>query len=112
MMGQILSGTEKTKNLQSNPIVSIIIIFVDGRIGDLSYAIISGNKVKAVIIEGIAEVQDDIDNSFVRKNYERYVGKNALNNPQVQFSLNLPMYTVIIKPTKIKSWDLTKIEAP
>ena len=104
-------GTEKTKNLQSNPNVSIIIDIVDGRVGDLSYIIISGNKVKAVIIESIAEVRDDIDSSFVRKNYERYVGKNALNNPQVQFSVNLPMYTVIIKPTKIKSWDLTKIEA-
>ena len=100
-------GTEKTKNLQRNPNVSIIIDIVDGRVGDLSY----GNKVKAVIIESIAEVRDDIDSSFVRKNYERYVGKNALNNPQVQFSVNLPMYTVIIKPTKIKSWGLTKIEA-
>jgi nitroimidazol reductase NimA-like FMN-containing flavoprotein (pyridoxamine 5'-phosphate oxidase superfamily) len=100
-------GTEKTKNLLSNPNVSIIIDIVDGRVGDLSYA----TNVKAVIIEGIAELQDDIDNSFVRKNYERYVGKNALNNPMVQFSVNLPMYTVIIKPTKIKSWDFTKAEA-
>jgi nitroimidazol reductase NimA-like FMN-containing flavoprotein (pyridoxamine 5'-phosphate oxidase superfamily) len=102
-----LKGSKKTKNLQSNPNVSIIIDIVDGRVGDLSYA----TNVKAVIIEGIAELQDDIDNSFVRKNYERYVGKNALNNPMVQFSVNLPMYTVIIKPTKIKSWDFTKAEA-
>ena len=70
-------GTKKTKNLQSNPNVSIIIDVVDGRIEDLSYA----TKVKAVIIEGIAELQDDVDSSFVRKIYERYVGKNALNNP-------------------------------
>ena len=42
--------TKKTKNLQSNPNVSIIIDIVDGRVEDLSYA----TKAKAVIIEGIA----------------------------------------------------------
>jgi nitroimidazol reductase NimA-like FMN-containing flavoprotein (pyridoxamine 5'-phosphate oxidase superfamily) len=100
-------GTKKIKNLQSNPNVSIIIDIVDGRVEDLSYA----TKAKAVIIEGIAELQDDIDNSFIRKTYERYAGKNALNNPQVQFSVSLPRYMVVIKPTKIMSWDFTKIEA-
>ena len=100
-------GTKKTKNLQSNPNVSIIIDVVDGRIEDLSYA----TKVRAVIIEGIAELQDDVGSSFVRKTYERYVGKNALNNPQVQFSVSLPRYIVVIKPTKIMSWDFTKFEA-
>jgi len=100
-------GTKKTKNLQSNPNVSIIIDIVDGRVEDLSYA----TKAKAVIIEGIAELQDDIDSSFVRKTYERYVGKNALSSPQVQFSVSLPRYMVVIKPTKIVSWDFTKIEA-
>jgi nitroimidazol reductase NimA-like FMN-containing flavoprotein (pyridoxamine 5'-phosphate oxidase superfamily) len=101
-------GTKKTKNLQSNPNVSIIIDIVDGRVEDLSYA----TKAKAVIIiEGIAELQDDIDKSFVRKTYERYVGKNALNSPQVQFSVSLPRYMVVIKPTKIVSWDFSKIEA-
>ena len=98
---------KKTKNLQSNPNVSIIIDIVDGRVEDLSYV----NKVKAVIIEGIAELQDDVDSSFARKTYERYVGKNALTNPQVQFSVSLPRYMVVIKPTKIMSWDFTKIEA-
>ena len=100
-------GTKKTKNLQSNPNVSIIIDTVDGRVEDLWYL----TKVKAVIIEGIAELQDDIDGSFARKSYERYAGKNALNNPQVQFSVSLPRYIVVIKPTKIMSWDFTKIEA-
>jgi nitroimidazol reductase NimA-like FMN-containing flavoprotein (pyridoxamine 5'-phosphate oxidase superfamily) len=100
-------GTKKTKNLQSNPNVSIIIDIVDGRVEDLSYA----TKAKAVIIEGKAELQDDTDSSFARKTYERYAGKNALNNPQVQFSVSLPRYMVVIKPTKIMSWDFTKIEA-
>ena len=102
-----LKGSKKTKNLQSNPNVSIIIDTVDGRVEDLSYL----TKVKAVIIEGIAELHDDIDGSFARKSYERYAGKNALNNPQVQFSVSLPRYIVVIKPTKIMSWDFTKIEA-
>jgi nitroimidazol reductase NimA-like FMN-containing flavoprotein (pyridoxamine 5'-phosphate oxidase superfamily) len=100
-------GTKKTKNLHSNPNVSIIVDIVDGRAEDLSYA----TKVKAVIIEGIAELQDDVDSSFARKTYERYVGKNALNNPQVQFSVSLPRYIMVIKPIKIMSWDFTKIEA-
>jgi len=102
-----LKGSKKTKNLQSNPNVSIIIDTVDGRVEDLSYL----TKVKAVIIEGIAELHDDINGSFARKSYERYAGKNALNNPQVQFSVSLPRYIVVIKPTKIMSWDFTKIEA-
>jgi nitroimidazol reductase NimA-like FMN-containing flavoprotein (pyridoxamine 5'-phosphate oxidase superfamily) len=102
-----LKGSKKTKNLQSNPNVSIIIDTADGTVEDLSYL----TKVKAVIIEGIAELQDDIVGSFARKSYERYAGKNALNNPQVQFSVSLPRYIVVIKPTKIMSWDLTKIEA-
>lgn len=97
-------GTKKTKNLQRNPNVSIIIDIVDGRVEDLSYA----TKAKAVIIEGVAELQDDVDSSFARKTYERYAGKNAINNPQVQFSVNLPRYMVVIKPTKIMSWDFTK----
>jgi len=56
-------------------------------------------------------LQYDIDSSFAIKTYERYVGKNALNNPQVQFSVSLPRYVVVIKPTKIMSWDFTKAEA-
>ena len=100
-------GTKKTKNLQRNPNVSIIVDIVDGRVQDLSFA----TKAKAVIIEGIAELHDDTDSSFARKTYERYAGKNALNNPQVQFSVSLPRYIVVIKPTKIISWDFTKIEA-
>lgn len=97
-------GTKKIKNLQSNPNVSIIIDIVDGKVEDISYA----TKAKAVIIEGIAELRDDIDNSFVKKTYERYVGKNALNDPKVQFSVNLPRYMVVIKPTRILSWDFTR----
>ena len=97
-------GTKKIKNLQSNPNVSIIIDIVDGRVEDISYA----TKAKAVIIEGVAELQDDIDNSFVKKTYERYVGKNALNDPMVQFSVNLPRYMLIIKPTRFISWDFTR----
>ena len=98
-------GTKKTRNLQSNPKVSIIIDIVDGRVEDLSYA----TKAKAVIIEGIAKLQDDTDSSFARKTYERYVGKNALSNPMVQFSVNLPRCILLVKPTKIISWDFTKI---
>jgi len=100
-------GTKKTKNLQRNPNVSIIVDIVDGRVQDLSFA----TKAKAVIIEGIAELHDDTDSSFARKTYERYAGKNALNNPQVQFSVSLPRHMVVIKPTKIMSWDFTKVEA-
>lgn len=98
-------GTKKTKNLQDNPNVSIIVDIVDGRVEDLSYATSS----KAVIIEGIAELQDDTNSSFARKTYEMYAGKSALNNPQVQFSVNLPRYMIVVKPTKIISWDFTKV---
>jgi PPOX class probable F420-dependent enzyme len=100
-------GTKKIKNLQSNPNVSIIIDIVDGKVEDVSYA----TKAKAVIIEGIAELRDDIDNSFVKRTYERYIGKKALNDPLVQFSVNLPRYMIVIKPTRIISWDFTRGQA-
>jgi hypothetical protein len=70
----------------------------------MSYA----TKAKAVIIEGVAELRDDIDNSFIKRTYERYVGKNAINDPMVQFSVNLPRYMVVIRPTRIISWDFTR----
>ena len=100
-------GARKAKNLQTNPNVSITIDDVEGKLEDISFL-----NAKAVIIEGTGELKDDdINNSFAKKMYERYVGKNALNNPQVQFSVSLPRYIVVIKPTKIMSWDFTKIEA-
>jgi nitroimidazol reductase NimA-like FMN-containing flavoprotein (pyridoxamine 5'-phosphate oxidase superfamily) len=99
-------GTKKAKNLQNSPNVSIIIDdVIEGKPGDLSYL----TNEKAVIIEGkVVEMRDDIDGSFTRKLYERYAGKNALDNPMVQFSVNLPRYILIIKPIKIISWDFTK----
>jgi general stress protein 26 len=97
--------TKKTKNLQNNPNVSIVIDVVEGKPGDLSFF-----NGKAVIIEGIVEIRDEIDNnSFARKTYERYVGKGALDNPFVQFSVNMPRYMLVIKPAKIISWDFNKI---
>jgi uncharacterized pyridoxamine 5'-phosphate oxidase family protein len=97
--------TKKTKNLQNNPNVSIVIDVVEGKSGDISF--LDG---KAVIVEGIVEIRDEIDNnSFARKTYERYIGISALDNPFVQFSVNLPRYMLVIKPTKIISWDFSKI---
>ena len=97
--------TKKTKNLQNNPNVSIVIDVVEGKSGDISF--LDG---KAVIVEGIVEIRDEIDNnSFARKTYERYIGLSALDNPFVQFSVNLPRYMLVIKPTKIISWDFSKI---
>lgn len=96
--------TKKTKNLQNNPNVSIVIDVVEGKSGDISF--LDGKAV----IEGIVEIRDEIDNnSFARKTYERYIGISALDNPFVQFSVNLPRYMLVIKPTKIISWDFSKI---
>ena len=97
-------GARKAKNLQTNPHVSITIDDVEGKLEDISFL-----NAKAVIVEGIGELKDDINNSFARKMYERYVGKNALSNPMVRFSVNLPRYILVVKPTKIISWDFTKI---
>jgi Pyridoxamine 5'-phosphate oxidase len=88
-------GARKAKNLQTNPNVSITIDDVEGKLEDISFL-----NAKAVIIEGTGEL---------KKMYERYVGKNALSNPMVRFSVNLPRYILIVKPTKIISWDFTKI---
>ena len=98
-------GARKAKNLQTNPHVSITIDDVEGKLEDISFL-----NAKAVIIEGTGELKDDdTNNSFAKKMYERYVGKNALSNPMVQFSVNLPRYVLVVKPTKIISWDFTKL---
>jgi PPOX class probable F420-dependent enzyme len=95
----------KAKNIQTNPNVSITIDDVEGTLEDISFL-----NAKAVIIEGTGELKDDdINNSFAKKMYERYVGKIALSNPMVQFSVNLPRCILVVKPTRIISWDFTKI---
>jgi hypothetical protein len=53
--------------------------------------------------------KDDINGSFARKMFERYAGKDALENPMVQSSINMPRNMLVIKPIKIISWDLRKI---
>lgn len=97
-------GTKKIKNIKNNPNVSIAIDTVEGKPEDISYL-----NAKAVIIEGKAEMKDDIDGSFARKMYERYAGKDAFENPMVQSSINMPRKVLVIKPIKIISWDLGRI---
>ena len=95
------------KNVKDNPYVSIAIDVVDGKPEDISYL-----NAKAVIIEGKAEVKDDINGSFAKKMYGQYVGKDALNNPMVQFSIGMPIHILVIKPVKVISWDLAKLANP
>jgi nitroimidazol reductase NimA-like FMN-containing flavoprotein (pyridoxamine 5'-phosphate oxidase superfamily) len=97
-------GTKRTKNIKDNPYVSIAIDEVAGNPGDISY--LNG---KAVIMEGEAKIKDDTDGSFAQKMYERYVGKDALNNSMVQFSIGMPRHILAIKPVKVMSWSLSKI---
>jgi nitroimidazol reductase NimA-like FMN-containing flavoprotein (pyridoxamine 5'-phosphate oxidase superfamily) len=100
----VTKDTRKAKNLKKNPNVSIAIDVIEGEPEDISF--LNG---RAVIIEGVAEMRDDIDGSFARRMYERYVGKNALNTPMVQFSINMPRQVLVIRPMKIMSWDISKI---
>jgi nitroimidazol reductase NimA-like FMN-containing flavoprotein (pyridoxamine 5'-phosphate oxidase superfamily) len=100
----VTKDTKKVKNLKENPNVSIAIDVIEGEPGNSSF--LNG---KAVIIEGEAEIKDDIDHSVAIKMYERYAGKEALNNPMVQFSINLPRHILVVKPMKILSWDISKI---
>lgn len=53
---------------------------IEGEPGNISF--LNG---KAVIVEGEVELKDDIDHTVVIKMHERYVGKEALSNPMVQF---------------------------
>jgi PPOX class probable F420-dependent enzyme len=99
-----MKGSRKAKNIQKNPHVSIVIDIVEGNPEDVTYL-----NAKAVVIEGKAETRDDDNGSFARKMYERYVGRNSLSNPMVQYSINQPRYVIVIEPTKFVSWDLGKI---
>jgi nitroimidazol reductase NimA-like FMN-containing flavoprotein (pyridoxamine 5'-phosphate oxidase superfamily) len=100
----VTKDTKKVKNLKENSNVSIAIDVIEGQPGNSSF--LNG---KAVIIEGEAEIKDDTDHSVAIKMYERYAGKEALNNPMVQFSINLPRHILVVKPRKILSWDISKI---
>jgi hypothetical protein len=40
--------------------------------------------------------------------YEIYSGKKSLASPMVQLSVSQPRHILIIKPTKVISWDLGK----
>jgi PPOX class probable F420-dependent enzyme len=97
-------GTKRAKNVKNNPNASIVIDIVEGKAEDISYL-----NAKAVVIEGEAEIRDDTDGSFAKKMYERYAGKNALDNPIVQASVIMPRYILTIRPVKVMSWDLSKI---
>jgi nitroimidazol reductase NimA-like FMN-containing flavoprotein (pyridoxamine 5'-phosphate oxidase superfamily) len=100
----VTKDTKKVKHLKENPNVSIVIDVIEGEPGNISF--LNG---KAVIIEGKVEIKDDIDHTVAIKMYERYVGNEALSNPMVQFSINLPRHILLVKPTKILSWDISKI---
>jgi hypothetical protein len=59
---------------------------------------ISFLNAKAVIIEGTGELKDhDVNNSFAKKMYERYVLVRMLSNPMAQFSVNLLRYILVVK---------------
>lgn len=100
----VTKDSKKVKNLKENPNVSIVIDVIEGDPGNISF--LNG---KAVIIEGEVEIKEDIDHTVATNMYERYAGKEALNNPKVQFSINLPRHTLFVKPIKIMSWDISKI---
>lgn len=100
----VTKDSTKVKNLKENPNVSIVIDVIEGDPGNISF--LNG---KAVIIEGEVEIKEDIDHTVATNMYERYAGKEALNNPKVQFSINLPRHTLFVKPIKIMSWDISKI---
>ena len=99
--------TKKVVNLKENPNVSISIDIIEGQPGNISF--LNG---KAVIIEGVVEIKDDVNQAVAIKMYERYAGKEALNNPMVQSSINMPRHILIIKPVKILSWNNSKISEP
>jgi PPOX class probable F420-dependent enzyme len=100
----VTKDSKKVKNLKENPNVSIVIDVIEGEPGNISF--LNG---KAVIIEGEVEIKDDNDHTVVTNMYERYAGKEALNNPMVQFSINLPRHILFVKPIKIMSWNISKI---
>ncbi|HJR46850.1 MAG TPA: pyridoxamine 5'-phosphate oxidase family protein [Nitrososphaeraceae archaeon] len=98
-----MKGTKRARNMQKNPYVSIVIDTVEGKPEDISYL-----NAKAIIVEGKAEIKDDDGGSFAKKMYEIYSGKKSLASPMVQLSVSQPRHILIIKPTKVISWDLGK----
>jgi len=91
--------TRKARNIKKNPNVSLIIDSTDGMF-----------KHKCVIVEGRADLSRKDHPEVTRKIYARYLGGDqGLKDPFAQELLNGDQYVVKITPTKILTWDYTKV---
>ncbi len=90
--------TRKASNIKKNPNVSLIIDSTDGMF-----------KHKCVLVEGRAELNQKDHPEMTRKIYARYLGQEGLKQSFAQELLNGDQYVVKITPTKILTWDYTKV---
>jgi nitroimidazol reductase NimA-like FMN-containing flavoprotein (pyridoxamine 5'-phosphate oxidase superfamily) len=91
-------NTQQAKNIQSNPNVSLVI---DSSAGMFAH--------KCVIVRGKAEVTRAGHPEITKKIYARYLGETGL---KIQFAKQLleeAQYIVRVKPSKIITWDYTKL---
>jgi len=90
--------TRKAGNIKKNPNVSLIIDSTDGMF-----------KHKCVLVEGHAELNQKDHPEITRKIYARYLGQDGLKQSFAQELLKGDQYVVKITPTKILTWDYTKV---
>jgi nitroimidazol reductase NimA-like FMN-containing flavoprotein (pyridoxamine 5'-phosphate oxidase superfamily) len=91
-------NTQQARNIQSNPNVSLV---VDSSEGMFAH--------KCVIVRGRAEATRAGHPEITRKIYARYLGETGLKGQFAQQLLKEDQYIVKIVPTKIITWDYTKL---
>jgi len=91
-------NTQQARNVQSNPNVSLVIDSSEGMFAH-----------KCVIVRGKAQTSKAGHPEITRKIYARYLGESGLKNQFAQQLLKEDQYIVKIVPTRIITWDYTKL---
>ncbi len=91
--------TRKARNIKKNPNVSLIIDSTDGMF-----------RHKCVMVEGRADLSREGHPEVTKKIYARYLGGDqGLKHPFAQELMKGDQYVVKITPTRILTWDYTKV---
>jgi len=90
----------KAKNLRKNPNCAISIDITEG-----------GLRFKAVILEGQVELIEDREFvlDMVKRIYTKYLGVEGAQSPTPQRMINSVHVIIKMTPTRILSWDDTKV---
>lgn len=92
------TNTRTARNVRQNPHISLVIDETEGMF-----------RHRCVIVEGNAQVSRELHPMKTREIYARYLGKKGLDHPFAQDLLKGDQFVLKITPSKVLSWDYTKV---